>query len=126
VTPAARREYVHAVRLHYTLAPKRAKPRMLDESCVTTGYHRKYATTLLMASRTVVRLTPSVFAKSSCEGNWEPGISWSLRMRSLSRVPAASSFVPLRSAPLSAISSPGAISSGRLRTDSTSTARSRG
>jgi len=47
VTPAARREYVRAVRPRYTLAPWRAKPRILDEFCATTGYHRKYAINLL-------------------------------------------------------------------------------
>jgi hypothetical protein len=47
VTPAARREYVRAVRPRYTLAPWRAKPTILDEFCATTGYHRKYAITLL-------------------------------------------------------------------------------
>jgi hypothetical protein len=47
VTPAARREYVRAVRPRYTLAPRRAKPGILDEFCATTGYHRKYAITLL-------------------------------------------------------------------------------
>jgi hypothetical protein len=47
VTPAARREYVRAVRPRYTLAPWSAKPRILDEFCATTGYHRKYAITLL-------------------------------------------------------------------------------
>ncbi len=47
VTPAARREYVRAVRPRYTLAPRRAKPAILDEFCATTGYHRKYAITLL-------------------------------------------------------------------------------
>ena len=47
MTPAARREYVRAVRPRYTLAPGRAKPRILDEFCATTGYHRKYAITLL-------------------------------------------------------------------------------
>ena len=47
MTPAARREYVRAVRPRYTLAPWRAKPRILDEFCATTGYHRKYAINLL-------------------------------------------------------------------------------
>jgi hypothetical protein len=47
VTPAARREYVRAVRPRYTLAPRRAKAAILDEFCATTGYHRKYAVTLL-------------------------------------------------------------------------------
>jgi hypothetical protein len=47
VTPAARREYVRAVRPRYTLAPWKAKPAILDEFCATTGYHRKYAITLL-------------------------------------------------------------------------------
>src|SRR5436853_3533591 len=47
VTPAARREYVRAVRPRYTLAPRNAKPRILDEFCATTGYHRKYAITVL-------------------------------------------------------------------------------
>jgi len=47
VTPAARREYVRAVRPRYTLAPGRAKPAILDEFCATTGYHRKYAITVL-------------------------------------------------------------------------------
>jgi hypothetical protein len=47
VTPAARREYVRALRPRYTLAPRRAKPAILDEFCATTGYHRKYAITLL-------------------------------------------------------------------------------
>ena len=46
VTPAARREYVRAVRPRYTLAPRSAKPRILDEFCATTGYQRKYAITL--------------------------------------------------------------------------------
>jgi hypothetical protein len=47
VTPAARREYVRAVRPRYTLAPANAKPQILDEFCATTGYHRKYAIALL-------------------------------------------------------------------------------
>ncbi len=47
MTPAARHEYVRAVRPRYTLAPWSAKPRILDEFCATTGYHRKYAITLL-------------------------------------------------------------------------------
>jgi len=47
VTPAARREYVRAVLPRYTLAPQRAKPGILTEFCATTGYHRKYAITLL-------------------------------------------------------------------------------
>jgi hypothetical protein len=47
VTPAARREYVRAVRPRYTLAPQDAKRAILDEFCATTGYHRKYAITLL-------------------------------------------------------------------------------
>jgi len=47
VTPVARREYVRAVRPRYALAPWSVKPRILDEFCATTGYHRKYAITLL-------------------------------------------------------------------------------
>jgi len=47
VNAAARREYVRAVRPRYTLAPDRAKQAILDEFCATTGYHRKYAITLL-------------------------------------------------------------------------------
>ncbi len=47
MTPAARREYVRAVRPRYTLAPTSVKPQILNEFCATTGYHRKYAITLL-------------------------------------------------------------------------------
>ena len=47
MTPAARREYVRAVRPRYTLARASAKPQILDEFCATTGYHRKYAISLL-------------------------------------------------------------------------------
>ena len=47
VTPAARREYVRTLRPRYTLAPRRAKPAILDEFCATTGYTRKYAISLL-------------------------------------------------------------------------------
>ena len=47
MTPAARREYVRAIRPRYTLAPPTAKHPMLNEFCATTGYHRKYAITLL-------------------------------------------------------------------------------
>lgn len=47
VTPAARREYVRAVRPRYTLAPQDAKRAILDEFCATTGFHRKYAIALL-------------------------------------------------------------------------------
>lgn len=47
MTPAARREYVRAVRPRYTLAPQTAKRAILDEFCATTGYHRKYAMALL-------------------------------------------------------------------------------
>ena len=47
MTPAARREYVRTLRPRYTLAPRRAKPSILDEFCATTGYHRKYAITVL-------------------------------------------------------------------------------
>lgn len=47
MTLAARREYVRALRPRYMQAPRRAKPAILDEFCATTGYHRKYAVTLL-------------------------------------------------------------------------------
>src|SRR5208337_1856061 len=47
VTPAARREYIRAIRPRYTLAPTKAKRAMLDEFCATTGYHRKYAIAVL-------------------------------------------------------------------------------
>lgn len=47
VNAAARREYVRAVRPRYTLAPAGTKQAILDEFCATTGYHRKYAITLL-------------------------------------------------------------------------------
>ena len=43
MTPAARREYVRALRPRYTLAPRRAKPGILNEFCATTGHNRKYA-----------------------------------------------------------------------------------
>jgi len=58
VTPAARREYVRAIRPRYTLAPARAKHAVLDEFCAVTGYHRKYAITLLNSPRRTAEHPP--------------------------------------------------------------------
>jgi hypothetical protein len=47
VTRQTRREYVREIFDRYNLAPRHLKPRLLDEVCAVTGYHRKYATRLL-------------------------------------------------------------------------------
>jgi len=47
VTPRARREYAATVRERYAQATRMTKPQILTEFCATTGYHRKYAITLL-------------------------------------------------------------------------------
>ena len=47
MTPAARREYAHAIRQRYAQASRTTKCQILTEFCATTGYHRKYAITLL-------------------------------------------------------------------------------
>jgi hypothetical protein len=47
MSPRSRREYVEAVFLRYKQASRRVKTRILDEFCVTCGYHRKYAIRLL-------------------------------------------------------------------------------
>lgn len=43
VTEPARREYVAVLRTRYVAADRRAKSRILDEYCRTTGHHRKAA-----------------------------------------------------------------------------------
>ena len=90
MTPAARREYVRAVRPRYTLAPWRAKPAILDEFCATTGYHRKYAITLLNGpQRTAQRprqrpLTYSEDVITVLAAIWEAaGYPWSTRLHAL-------------------------------------------
>ena len=40
-------DYAAALRPRYQAGGKRARGRMLDEFCVTTGYHRKAAVRLL-------------------------------------------------------------------------------
>jgi hypothetical protein len=91
VTPAARREYVRAVRPRYTLAPGRAKPGILDEFCATTGYHRKYAITLLNCPqrtaeqprrRRAPAYSPQVITLLAAI--WEAaGYPWSTRLQAL-------------------------------------------
>ncbi len=91
MTPAARREYVRAVRPRYALAPWSAKPRILDEFCATTGYHRKYAITLLNdphrthAKRHRPRVpTYSDAVITALAAIWEAaGYPWSTRLHAL-------------------------------------------
>jgi hypothetical protein len=91
VTPAARREYVRAVRPRYTLAPQHAKGAILDEFCATTGYQRKYAITLLnhpaeqrdhpRRRRRPVYAEPLIATLAAI---WEAaGYPWSARLRAL-------------------------------------------
>jgi hypothetical protein len=91
VTPAARREYVRAVRPRYTLAPRRAKPAILDEFCATTGYHRKYAITLLNGPQHTAGQprrhrspTFSEYVITVLAAIWEAaGYPWSTRLHAL-------------------------------------------
>src|SRR5579864_1036478 len=73
VTPAARREYVRTLRPRYTLAPRRAKPAILDEFCATTGYHRKYAIRLLNCPHPTDRHAPPPSAGLFGRGRHDPG-----------------------------------------------------
>jgi len=93
VTPAARREYVRAVRPRYSLAPASAKPQILDEFCATTGYHRKYAITLLNHPAREASIQPAHRDRSPTYSNqaitvlaaiWEAaGYPWSSRLQAL-------------------------------------------
>ena len=91
MTPAARREYVRAVRPRYTLAPWTAKPRILDEFCATTGYQRKYAITLLNAPQRTAehprRRRPFTYPApviTILAAIWEAaGYPWSTRLHAL-------------------------------------------
>ncbi len=91
MTPAARREYVRAVRPRYTLAPWRAKPAILDEFCATTGYHRKYAITLLTSPQRTAEPARRHHAPTYSEhvitvlaAIWEAaGYPWSTRLHAM-------------------------------------------
>jgi hypothetical protein len=91
VTPAARREYARAVRPRYTLAPWSRKPRILDEFCATTGYHRKYAITMLngpqhTAEQPCRRRAPAYSERviTLLAAIWEAaGYPWSTRLHAL-------------------------------------------
>ena len=91
MTPAARHEYVRAVRPRYTLAPRRAKPSILDEFCATTGYHRKHAITLLNGPQRTAeqprrRRPPTYPAQviTILAAIWEAaGYPWSSRLHAL-------------------------------------------
>ena len=91
MTPAARREYVRTLRPRYTLAPRRAKPGILDEFCATTGYHRKYAITVLNwppppAPRRARRRAPAYSDEviTILAAIWEAaGYPWSRRLQAL-------------------------------------------
>ncbi len=49
MSPMSKCEYVQAILQRYHDAPRRAKSRILDELCATTGYHRKWAIAKLRA-----------------------------------------------------------------------------
>ena len=91
MTPAARREYVRTLRPRYTLAPRRAKPTILDEFCATTGYSRKYAIAALnrpprRAGPSPRRRTPlySEEVLTVLAAIWEAaGYPWSRRLHAL-------------------------------------------
>ena len=91
VTPAARREYVRTLRPRYTLAPRRAKPAILDEFCATTGYSRKHAITVLncpprSSEASPRRRTPlySQEVVTILAAIWEAaGYPWSRRLQAL-------------------------------------------
>jgi hypothetical protein len=92
VTPAARREYIRAIRPRYTLAPANAKPHILDEFCATTGYHRKYAITLLNHPAEESSTPPAQRRKPTYSDEvirvlaaiWEAaGYPWSSRLQAL-------------------------------------------
>jgi len=90
VTPAARREYVRAVRPRYTLAPRKHRRAILDEFCATTGYHRKYAITVLngpLPTPAPPRRRQPVYAEQTVTvlaAIWEAaGYPWSARLQAL-------------------------------------------
>jgi len=47
MTINSKREYLHAIRLRYRTASKKAKGPILDEFCTICGYNRKYAIRLI-------------------------------------------------------------------------------
>ncbi len=47
MSPLAKRQLLHALHPHYRSAPKLEKTRILDAFTMATGYHRKYALSLL-------------------------------------------------------------------------------
>jgi hypothetical protein len=58
MTPESVQEYAKAVRPRYMLASKPGKGRILQEFCLTTGYHRKAAIRLLSQRFTPARERP--------------------------------------------------------------------
>ena len=90
MTPAARREYVRAVRPRYTLAPRKHRRAILDEFCATTGYHRKYAITVLngpLPTPAPPRRRQPVYTEQTVTvlaAIWEAaGYPWSARLQAL-------------------------------------------
>jgi hypothetical protein len=91
VTPAAKREYIRAIRPQYTLAPTAAKRVVLDQLCAVTGYHRKYAITLLNAPPRTAACGPRHRVPTYPETTvavlasiWEAaGYPWSARLHAL-------------------------------------------
>jgi len=109
VTPTARREYIHTIRLRYLHLSRRAKSQLLTEFCATTGYHRKYAIALLGHAPRLLRPPQSRrrarhYAHQTLQvltAIWNAaGYPWSARLKALlplwlpwarrhSRIPAA-------------------------------------
>src|SRR5512140_712666 len=59
MTPKAKRELLEAIRPRYLRSDKAGKVHILDEFCMTTGYHRKYAIRLLTKGAPVQRAQKS-------------------------------------------------------------------
>ena len=90
VGPQARREYLARMRERYEGADRATKPRLLDEVCAMTGYHRKAVIRLLhrpSASRRrrggrPVRYGPDVV--TALRAIWTAaGYPWSVRLKAL-------------------------------------------
>ena len=90
----AKWEYFRVVYERYHKAERKAKPGMLNEFCLNTGYHRKYAIRLLngappgkqpdgaTAAWTAAALWPQVL--SVLAAIWEAaGYPWSVRLKAL-------------------------------------------
>ncbi|MDI6772693.1 MAG: hypothetical protein QME77_08915, partial [bacterium] len=91
MSPTSKGEYLQAIRQRYTRASKTAKGQILQETCATTGYHRKSAIRVLNQPpqapprrRRQQALTYGARTTEVLAAIWEAaGYPWSARLKAL-------------------------------------------